>query len=290
MINFTLPNFYFNFIVNQTFFDLKENFPFYFKNKDINFSYNEGNFSYCYWNGGKINNLGKGSLYKDFYKFYSYSRRPYRLNCSNIFLEEKDFDNVMGNLILSLFQNGTNVMEITNLDFYKYIQEKYPNYDFIFSKNGALIQDYNLKLINDLIQVDKFILISLPEHLNSDLKLLNEIENKRKIEITINPKCSLLCKNYQQCLINNNSFQYNFSEKNIFDLCENQIKNYQKNYLSLDILEKDYISKGFSNFYIEDTFSNIIDYAVFMIKYFIKTEYQSELLGEITKSIEAGKL
>ena len=58
----------------------------------------------------------------------------------------------------------------------------------------------------------------------------------------------------------------------------------------MDVLEKDYISKGFSNFYIEDTFSNIIDYAVFMIKYFIKTEYQNELLGEITKSIEAGKL
>ena len=35
MINFTLPNFYFNFIVNQTFFDLKENFPFYFKNKVV---------------------------------------------------------------------------------------------------------------------------------------------------------------------------------------------------------------------------------------------------------------
>jgi len=74
-----------------------------------------GNFPYCYWNGGMNNNKGNGVMYPEIKKFGNREGTPIRLNCANIFLQEEDYDNVFSNLILKTLENGSNAIEISNL-------------------------------------------------------------------------------------------------------------------------------------------------------------------------------
>ena len=196
MLKFTLSNFYNNF----TFFSFMD-FLIHerkeiFKEKDIAFSYLEGNFPYCYWNGGYNNNYGNGAFYQDILEKVHLTTVPLRLNCANVLLEDNDFNNIFGNLILSLSDTGSNTIEISNLKLMKYIEKKYPNYNYIFSKEAFLINELTSDIINCITDNNKILLVSLPEIYNNNLEFLNSIKNKSKIEITLNPSCDINCFNF----------------------------------------------------------------------------------------------
>ena len=84
-----------------------------FKFKNLNFSYIHGSFNYCYWNGLLNSNHGLTVMYDDFLYYSNKAEVPLSLNFSNICLENCDFYDSMGNTILKLLENGSNIIELS---------------------------------------------------------------------------------------------------------------------------------------------------------------------------------
>lgn len=290
-ILFSLPNFFNYFEINNKFAILLRSNTDFLKNPNIKFTSFHGNFSYNYWNGDINLNYGKGSFYKDFIKCGDCSYLPLRFNMSNVLLQKEDFYNVMNNLILTYNNNGSNEIELCNLELMDYIKEKHPLYThFIFSRNGDLINPMTPEIINKLILTEAFDLISLPERYNYDFEELQKISNKGKIELTVNPICNPFCPYFSLCLGEENNNQYNFSSKSAFSHCAKRKPYLQASAISLAEIEEKYLPLGINHFKIspmtqKETLDNVDNYLMFLIKYFIKEERQMEFY-ELFKNSE----
>lgn len=281
MFNFTLSNFFNAYKVNQVFFDLVLKNEYYFK-ESINFNQISGTFPFNSWGGSYNNCLNENILLShEIEKFFESYNKVLRINFSNINLKEKDFYNNYNRIILEKGQNGSTAIEIANFDLYFYIKKNYPYYNnFILSSNAWEIIDFSPEAINTVLENPDFKLISLPFKLSNDFDYINQIENKEKIEICINPKCPISCKNYSKCIFNENINQYEFSKKSVFSECQ---KCYDYNLnpqdLSLKDLKENYLKRGINHFKLEECFNyQTVQYFLFLIKYFIKEEYQPMLI------------
>lgn len=274
MIHFALPDFFFNKdIINYfSFLDIK-----YFKRDDISFYCATGNFSYNYWNGGFNNNVGETTMYTSIIEDINNINLPLRFNCSNIYLQEVDFDNVYNNLILSLGENASNSIAISNLDLLKYLKTHYPNYKYVFSKEANLIYKFTPEIINTILDNEDFLYLQIPEEYGANMEFLKEIKDKKRIEVPINYICSKQCSRYNNCLRHEHEAQYNFSGYNNFFHCANT------NGLNSIIIPFEKIAEyekiGINHFYINPSIINGVEKnLLFLITYFIKEEYQVEVL------------
>lgn len=281
MINFTFPNFinankindYFNYIATHQSHYLKT---------PIAINHVAGSFPFTLWNGG-VNSSLIGNLFKNeqIDNVFKNMHSSIRLNFSNLLITNEDFYNNYCRLILEYGNNGSTVIEITNLNLYAYIKEHYKYYNkFILSSNAWCMKDLTPEEINAICENDDFYLISLPPYLSNNFDYIDKIEKKNKIEITVNPSCPLTCKNYQDCWLNESKKQYDFSGNSVIASCNSRI-NYKNNnqIISLNDIKKDYLSKGISHFKIEEChpFSDN-DLFLFLVHYFIKEEYQQEVI------------
>lgn len=282
-INFSLPNFFINFRTNDIFFTIVKTHPEFLKNPNVNFLSAHGQFPYCYWNGGININEGPGAYYTDFINCGDSSNIPLRFNFSNLMLTKEDFDNVMANLILDLNGNGSNEIELSNLELFNYLRENYPVYSrYIFSKNADIISEMTPEVINALIESDNFSLIELPVYYNGNFEQLKQIQKRKYIELVINPICNKTCNNFNNCRLKENISHYNYSRESIYCNCTARHKfNKNPDLISLEEIEKDYLPLGIFNFKIEDFPRNEpdINYCDFLVQYFIKPEYQIEALN-----------
>lgn len=53
-----------------------------------------GNYQYTFFNGGVNNNYGKSFIYSDYIQMSQKLELPFEINCSNLFIDEKDYCNV----------------------------------------------------------------------------------------------------------------------------------------------------------------------------------------------------
>lgn len=280
MMYFTLPSFYDNFYLNNFFVLLSKGHKYLFNEENMAFSDVTGNFPYCSWNGGYNNNSGVGAYYADFHGCLNQILTPVRLNCSNIYLEDNDFYDSMAHVILEAFENGSHSIAISNLKLMPFLQEKYPNLKFVFSREAHLITPFTPDLINTLIESEKFSLIEIPASLSKDFTFLKEIEHRNKIEITINPICGSKCSNLQQCQISQHYNQINYSDKNIYKTCMKCFDYLDNpNTIPLSVLKEQYLTLGINRFNLsecvympEEAHADVLG---FLIRYFIKPEYQA---------------
>lgn len=272
MIYFTLPNFFQNNELINFFKIISKEKQNYFK-FPVAFSYATGNFPYCYWNGGYNNNDGPGLLYSDFFNFNLNSAIPLRFNCSNVYLKNIDYEDTMANTILNICENGSNSISISDLNFYEFLKEKYPNYSYVFSKEANLKYPISEEIINTLSEY--FDYIEIPYFKTCDLNFLNNLKNKNKIELTINSLCPMNCSNYFNCQLQEHLSQYNYSINNNYLNCSKKINNC---YISLEQIVEQYIPLGFSHFSFTETENINNDFLFFLIDYFIKEEYKYEIL------------
>lgn len=275
MIYFTLPNFYENFTINNFFIELKQNFSNFFK---IQFAFvsETGNFPYNYWNGGYNTNQGPGCTYPTIYDCNKDTTLPLRLNCSNIFLDRNDFEDNVANTILDICHDSSNQIEISNLDFYLYLKDKYPKYNFIFSKQADLIHPFSIDTINQLNEKGYFYLISLPKKLSLNLNFLKQLKNKSHIELTVNTLCDLNCPNLINCQKESHINQYNYSEINPYNICLIRKECHKiAPLITVEDIHNIYQPLGFCNFSIEDFANSKRDNLfIFLLDYFIKDEYK----------------
>lgn len=279
---FTLSNFYTNGIFYNYLLQLTDMEPEWFK-YPIRIQYASGNFPYQIWNGGYNTCYGQGAYYNDFVACFNQSLPNLRLNFANCRLIETDYYDTMGNNILQICNNGSNVIEIADLQLMEFIKNKYPEYQYICSKNLFLYQNASVELIDQLTESQQFVLISLPEQISFDVEFLKQLKHKNNIEITVNPRCPIFCTKYQFCHLSENAAQLNFSQQSICTCASrNNYFKSQKQIISIEELVEKYLPLGINNFQFDDfsflNENNITANALFLISYFIKPEYQTKCM------------
>lgn len=272
MINFSLPKNNLNFKIEELNRKNKLNGSYRFNAECINIPWNS-------WGGDiNINKNSKLILNSDLIDLFANGATSYRVDLSSIYIDKTQFYNRYANLILEKGQNGSTILEISNLQLYDYIKQNYPNYfNFVLSPNAWLMTDVTPEMINVILEQEDFILVSLPHYLNNDWEYLNQIEKKNKIELTINSYCKD-CKYFSECRKQEILNIYDFSNKSVYDNC-NLIKT--NNYLTLEELSQ-YASKGIQNFRFATPLKQTEkEYQVFLIQYFVKPEYQMDILKNL---------
>lgn len=272
MIYFTLPNFFEHLNLNNFFIKLQREHNDFFKEKII-FHSVQGQFPYCYWAGNANHNHGDGAFLNNFKSYYEKSFAPIRFDCSNFLLNEYDYKNRMINLILKENENGSNIIQLHDLDILDYLLINYNNYKFIYSNNNILKENYNVEYINNLEELDTFYLIQLPKDKIFDFDFINQIKNKNKLDITIDYYCALDCKNYNFCQDKECQYIYNYSNKSVFSSCK---KEKNKSIIDLKYIKENYIPLGINHFTISPIlFANCNQDQIFnfYVNYFIKKEY-----------------
>lgn len=281
MIYFTLQNFYENQKLNNILFIIHQQFIDSFK-APIKFIYTAGSFPYTYWNGGINNNFGIGNnTYDTVIKYYQTNLLPLRINCSNINLNKEDFNDTIMNVILDLLNNSSNAIELSNLELYEYLYNKYPNFHYILSNNFNLINPLTPELINKLNEISDFYFIQIPLNKVKDFDYLKAIKNKKNIELPIGDICGN-CSNLDQCNIQEQIAQYNYSDSFTKMNCSKCLG--LNGIISLEDIQKNYVPLGFHNFILPDYYDSKNNNMIkFFINYFIKDSDKSliyDFIGE----------
>lgn len=215
-----------------------------------------GSFPYGYFNGGKLNTADQKFMkYEDIVNFsLNNIALPLYLDCSNINLLEKDFNDTIFNETLKIIENYSNGIIVSSSELKNYIKCNYPSFKIIAS------EFFDFK---DLENIDIF--LCRPNKVNTNIDI-------NKINIIISKGCD--CKNYEDCCLAQQLNQYNFSSIDIFDNC-NKI-NKKITCFSLPEIKQIFQKKGINNFSFDLNslpINNEYDFICFFIAYFIKLEY-----------------
>ena len=282
MIYFSLPNFYENINVHRFLHSLSKDYPQLFKT-DISFCSSTGSFPYSSWNGGINSNVGKGAYYLDFIHIQNYSNivMPFRFNLSNVLLEDNDFYDAMNQAILSIYHDGSTMLEVSSIPLMEKIHETFPYYNFMFSKQADLITPFTPELLNQIIETNNFSLVGIPDKYVEDFNFLNQLKSKSKFELTVNPICPSTCENCDKCLFAEHVHQIEYSNKQDMLNCPNKKRFLnQDDLISLDMIQTNYLKKGFNRFTFSTQYLLNEDETVdFYIQYFIKPECVNEAFG-----------
>lgn len=283
MFNFSLSNFYNGHIINRIFLDIASNDRKILKDT-IYFNQITGTFPFNSWCGGLNSCLdGNISLYEEIAQCFNNYEKSLRLDFSNIFLEEEDFYNNYNRIMLEHGRAGSTVIEVSNLKLYEYIKEHYPTYNkFVLSSNAWSLMDLTPEMVNTILENQDFQLVSLPPAVAEDVEFLQQIKAKNKIEICVNPLCPLMCKEYNNCVLIENQAQYNYSINSVMSQCGRRfVYSKNKQTKNLEDLKSFYFPLGITHFKLATCqTTQMIDYFIFLINYFIKPEYQQKILED----------
>ena len=282
MLYFSLPNFFEFKDVNLFMQGLARTRPEMFKEKIV-FNSSNGAIPYLSWTGGCNSNVGFGIIYGSLLEFQSQFPMPVRINMANVLLEDYDFFDSLGQSVLSIFDNGSNVLEISSIPFMEKIKEKYPNYYFTLSKQADLISEFTPEVLNAIIDLDQFTLIGVPEKYNDNLEWLSSIKKRSLLEITINPICNYKkCSCGDVCLLKEHENQINYSNVQIRTNCSNKMAYYDlRNVPSIEELKRKYGKLGINHFTFSNNYGGITQESLLMFyfDYFLKPECVFEALN-----------
>lgn len=273
MINISLPLFYENYKFNNFFKQYS-----YEKNKtviDFNIEYSYGSFPQSSWNGGPNiyhNNL---VLYGEMERLRQKSFIPFRIDCSNCFLNDNDYYDRHQNVILDIYSDSGNIIDISNLKLLNHLQEKYLNLQYSFSNNAEILHQFNPDIINTIIEQDNCVLVTF-----NSANIINDIKNKQKCELVIGKQCPCPVNTYLQCISIEQNNQLNFSKNSQFQSCAKTIK-------KIDYIKEIENNKIFSHFKIAPPkdIKQLYTFNQNLIFNFIKPEYWEECLNLYQKGI-----
>ena len=282
MIYFNLPHLYDNKKLFSTITSLPNNV---FKTQ-VRFISHNLYLPYNYFNG-KINyNMNYIFTYHKLLKQNEFNIIKNRIDLSNINIDTIDYNDKYLNTVLDIFQNGTNQIEITNLEMFEYIINKYPYYHYIFSSNGDIVQPFTPDILNVILDNEKINFVNIP---NTKLDLIDQINKKYKIELTVNNLCSNCSINQQQtCKTQEQINIYNFTNTSCINKCA-KINN--ATIISIeDILQK-YLPIGIQHYSLEEIpLDKMQDFLLFFVKYFIIEQYQIDIFNKLIKENNDDKL
>lgn len=288
MIYFSLPNLY-----NHVFL-IKKIFSFNTKTKDIlkypiHFITVEESLPFCYLSGGVNINQNFILTQPELQDTIKYNGITKRLNFSNLYINENDLKDEYFNLLLNTYNNNSNWIEISNLPTAINLKNQNIPFDLIFSNNADILFPFSTDVINTIIEQNIFKLISLPAYINLNTFNLKEIVHKKYLELTINNPCGncpISCQ--QDCIKNEHNSIYNYSNHSQYNNCTNFIpyNNIKTINISLEDIQQKYLPLGITHYKLNNlpnTTNAFINFIFFFVNYFIKEEYQQEILIELLK-------
>lgn len=189
-IKFHIPDFTHHFGVNLAIASMLKGAPEYFR-EGVEIASVFGTFPQSLWNGGRTTG-GKCDLnyVKHVIKTFNSMGIPLRFTFTNPVLEEKHLSDEFCNTVMQLADNGLNEVIVNSQILEDYIREKYPNYK-ITSSTCKRITELD-KLSEELEK--KYNLVVVDYDFNNKFELLEQIPNKERCEILINPVCDPGCK------------------------------------------------------------------------------------------------
>lgn len=190
-------------------------------------------------------------------------------------LEDYDFYDCQGQMVLELFNNGSNILEISSIPFKEKIQSLYPNYRYKFSKNADLITEFTPEILNIIADQDDFLYVGIPDKYTHDLDWLKKLSCKKKCEITINPICNKNCKSKDTCLLQEHQNQIDYSSRQFLNSCNKNCDIFDINsIITIEQLLEQYKPLGFTHFTFSASYSKSQEeWLTFYLQYFLKSEF-----------------
>lgn len=282
MLHFILSNYVEFYKINNILVGIINDFHDDLKDPNILIESSNINIPYCSLNGGINNNNGIGMIHSDFSTIANEAPLIPRINFANVLLEPYDYYDNLANTILQIFDNGSSLIEISSIPLMEYIQSKYPNYEFIFSKWADTITSFTPELLEQIVKTNQFLRIGIPNQYTYNIDWLKQLKYKNKYEITIDPIC-FQCNKCSSCFLSEQENSLEYSGKSLLLQCE---KNQQYKFLSLEDIKQYYQPLGFTHFVFETDYTLTPDQKLtFYIKYFFKDDAQDKILKTILTNI-----
>ena len=280
MIYFTLSNFCFFNKVNNTIYELSRNKKSMLKDPNIMINAQSGSIPFQCWSGDINNNVSNGMFYNNILSLQQNNALNIRFNFANILLEDYDYYDNLGNVALQMFNETGASIEISSIPFMEFLQEKYPYYDFVFSKQADIINPFNKDVLDILTQQNNLQLIGLPDRMLFDLPLLKTLSKKNKLELTVDPLCPIDCKEYSNRMILEQQNQLKYSGTSVFYNCPKCYLNIiDFPIITIEQIQETYLPLGFNHFTFSTNYKmDELSQLIFYIRYFFKPEYWDELV------------
>jgi len=285
MIYYYIPDFFWHYNVNVRLLELIQTEPDMFYD-DFKIGAVFGNFPNCIWNGGGHHHgrhVGVEEM-QNISAQFNYYGVPLRLTMTNPVVEETDVYDRYANYIMQNLNNGFNQVLVANSILEEYIREKYPEYPVIRS----IIASENVYYDDS----DKYFMSVLRKHKNTDIRFLQSIKNKDKIELLVNETCDEDCpRAYTHYLEFSKKQRYldNTGEELIIKCtCDRKYPRNRFYNLSMcltrDKIKNIYEPMGFKHFKISGRGSHggiILDYAHYMVKPEWKEDFLNMMLDAV---------
>jgi hypothetical protein len=278
MVNFFLPDFYFNCKMNKITLKYQEEHPEWF-NDGCNIVGFYGVYPATVWNGeyyviGGADNENIKATTKEFndkgkaiiHEFTNSELQPYHI-----------YDNI-GNIHLRLTENELNMVCVTTDLLKDYIEEAYPKFSFISSSAKHL---YEIEDLQTELKDDSFKYVIANTIFNNDDQLF-DLENKDKIIMVINDAHKFSCPNDAARCKFNSEVQLNYgvaAEQSPCNGCEAFTVSFyelmnRKHFITVDDVYSKYPENGINNFYVAGRAANKLDLLEAYVYYLIKPEWQ----------------
>jgi hypothetical protein len=279
--NFIIPGMYEHYDLNFRLLDLMKNHPEYFyPEAKIGAVY--GNFQFCVYDGGRIFGPGgysHATREEIEYVIHTYNdifNVPVRVVFTNPMLQEKDYHNRFGKVILEVLnQNSMNEIVVNSPGFEEYLRNNYPNLNFISSTTKCLNTPSKFK---EEFDKHKYKMICLDYNLNHNEKLLQSIpqEERNQCEFLVNAICPPGCPNRKEHYRLNGLYSLSYGKPYSTQDCPitvNTLHPKQRNSgnnLTPDDIYNKYIPQGFQYFKLEGRtlgiMENLFNYTYYMVK------------------------
>lgn len=291
MINFIIPGFYENFVINKQLLILMKDYPHFFRD-DIQISAIYGVFPFNIFDGGRIFRQYRQATIEEIeqirYIFNDQFNIPIRQVCTNPVVEPKNYKNHFANLCLSICENEKNEIITNNDGLKEYIKNRYPKYTFISSTTKCLnkVEDFKHELNNP-----DYKMICLDYNLNHNWKMLEALtpEEKNKCEFLCNAICPPGCPERKLHYKFNGLFHLGYGED--YRMCQcgvsnvtisKEVRDYHNN-ITPDELYNKYAPMGFKYFKLEGRTLPHLEMALNYAYYMVKPEYQDEVVLSLCK-------
>ncbi len=301
---FHLPGLRYNYPLNMYWNSLLKQNPEYFReNTEIASFF--GCFPFSLWNGGRliITDQCDREFVTNVIRSINAEGIPVRFTFTNPVLTEEDLDDPYCNFCLKEADNGMNEVLVFSPVLEEYIRKNYPSFkiDSTTCKELKTVEDLNKELDKDY----KYVVLDY--NMNNRWDLIEGLKSPERLEVLVNavcvPECPRRGEHYRYIGEMEKKVAANRKlpvekQKKITDkwFCEygeyNNLYKIMKypTFVSNEMIEKEYLSRGINNFKIEGRTANLFSLLETYCYYMIKPEHIGEARIRILSNLQASHI
>lgn len=290
-IKFHLPDFVGNIRMNLWIIDKLKEHPEYFYD-DIQIGSSYGCFPPAAWNGGRT---AVGAVRKEHIPLtisaYNQREVPIRYTFTNPCVTAKDLADPFCNYIAKAAENGFNEAIVNVPVLEEYIRDKYAGYPLISSTVKQLEKPDQVR---EELKKD-YKLVVLDYNFNNRFDILEQLPEKDRIEILINPYCSPACKRRGEHYRFLGKLQLAHAARAYGDKSPKTMEMLEKTFacpnmdmsfydtvgycthISAEAVYEKYVPMGYTNFKIEGRMMHAVDILESYMYYLVRPEWRDRV-------------